>query len=664
MVETRLPRGTGTRYVTLNPSQHQAKKTACYSRKRVVKLGKQMRRSIEILLIPALLISIAGCSGLSDVKHPSGGGGGGGGNNLPSSVTVSPATQTLQPFSTQTFTATVSGASSSAVTWQVNGVAGGSQTTGLISSGGVYSAPYKIAPSLIPANGSATVTVTAISQTNATLSGSATVTLETQEQVAQNGAVKLGTSGGNINDTATGACCSGTLGSLVSLSGTQFILSNNHVLARSDSGIAGSGGTGDPISQPGLIETNCNVAGTQTVAHLSQFFNLESGPTPKVDAALAQIVSGLVDSGGNILLLGATQTNGVPDSGAPAQGAGITPAQAMAAPHNGLVAKSGRTTGLTCSTVLGMNMTSSVDYYRHCGDTTVAFTVNYTDLVSVSGGDFSASGDSGSLIVTQDTAEAVALLFAGSDTDSVGNPVGDVLTAFAGNSGTPTFVGGSTHPVLGCSLTLTPAVAKAPKAQVAADVIRSASLVRDLHAPELLANVAVDAVGIGQSYDHPGQAAILLFVNSRGSLAGLPRSIDGVSTRVIQGESWPLRGLLTSQESAALLANVAEPLVVYTLRAGELERAKTAQKAHQAEYLSQPEVLGVGISSSVDAPGEAALLIYVKHGASLGAIPAVIDGLRTRVRETSRFVAGRDSSSTSQGCRVPTSRANVAQFKP
>ncbi len=80
------------------------------------------------------------------------------------------------------------------------------------------------------------------------------------------GAVKLGTSGGNINDTGTGVCCSGTLGSLVTLSGTQYILSNNHVLAKSDGGVAGSGGTGDAISQPGLIDTNCSVSGTQTVA--------------------------------------------------------------------------------------------------------------------------------------------------------------------------------------------------------------------------------------------------------------------------------------------------------------------------------------------------------------------------------------------------------------
>jgi hypothetical protein len=622
-----------------------------------------MRPATETLLLATLVASMAGCSGLSDVKNNSGSGGGGGGGTQPSGgVSISPSTVTVHPFGTQAFTASVSGSSSTGVTWQVNGVTGGSQTTGLISTSGMYSAPLKIAPSLIPTSGAdVAVTITAISQADATATGTATVTLQPQQQATQASSVQMGTSGGNINDTATGVCCSGTLGSLVSLGGTQFILSNNHVLALSD-----GGGVGDAISQPGLIETNCETAGTQTVANLSQFFNLESGPAPKIDAALAQVASGKVDSTGNILLLGATQTNGVPDAGAPAQGTGITPSQAMAAPHNGLVAKSGRTTGLTCSTVLAINVASSVDYYRHCGDTTAAFTVNYTDLVSVSGGDFSAEGDSGSLIVTQDTAEAVALLFAGSDTDSVGNPVGDVLNAFTGNSGSPTFVGGSTHQVIGCTLTLTPAVAKAPNPQVSADVIRSASLVRDMHAPELLGNMAVDAIGVGRSYDHPGQAAILLFVNSRGSLAGLPRSVNGVSTRVIQGESWALHGMLSSEESAQLLTGVADPLVVYTLRSGELERAKAVQKAHQAEYLSRPGVLGVGITSSVDAPGEAALLIYVNHGASVSGIPAEINGLRTRVRETSRFTAGRDgnSNNTTRGCRVPASNVSVAKLKP
>jgi hypothetical protein len=616
-----------------------------------------MRQLTRMFLIPALIVSVAGCSGLTDLKHTSGGGNsaGGGGGSQSSGLTVSPGTASVQPFTTQSFTAKISGAPSNALTWQVNGVAGGSQTTGLISTGGVYRAPYQVAPSLIPANGNATVTITAVSTANATLSGSATVTLMTQEQTAQKtGAIELGTSGGNINDGTTGVvCCAGTLGALVSLNGTQYILSNNHVLARSDKGVVG-----EAISQPGLIETNCSTTGTRTVANLSQFFNLESGPLPKVDAALAQVVGGMVDSGGNILLLGDTLTNGVPNPGAPVQGSGITPVVAMA------VAKSGRTTGLTCSTIFAVNMAGTVPYYSSCGASTTAFSVDFTNQISVTGGNFVGEGDSGSLLVTQDTAEAVGLLFATNDQDALANPIGDVLNAFTGNGGTPIIVGGTPHQVTGCTLTLTAAATKALKAQVAAEVIRTATLVRDLHAPELMGNVAVDAIGVGQSYDRPGEAAILLFVNSRGSSAGLPRSIGGVSTRIVQADSWPLRGPLTSQESAQLLTGVGDPLLVYTLRAGELERAKAVQKVHQAEYLSKPQVLGVGITSSVDAPGEAALLVYLIHGASASDIPAEIDGLRTRVRESSRFVAGRDSSGTSHGCRVPASTANAANVKP
>ena len=154
-------------------------------------------------------------------------------------------------------------------------------------------------------------------------------------------------------------------------------------------------------------------------------------------------------------------------------------------------------------------------------------------------------------------------------------------------------MGGATDQVIGCSLTLKLAVAKAASAQVSAEVIRSASQVRDLTRRNCAWQMAVDAIGVGRSYDHPG-AAILLFVNSRESSEKLPRSINGVSTRVIEGESWASHGMLTSEESAQLLTNVADPLVVYTLRSGELERAKAVETKHQAEYLSQPESFGSG----------------------------------------------------------------------
>jgi hypothetical protein len=587
-------------------------------------------------------LSLVGCSGLNDLKHS-----GGGGGNQNGTISVSPAAATVSMFGTQPFSATVTGVSNTGVTWQVNGVSGGSQTTGFISSSGLFTAPHSIDPSLIPANGPVTVSVKAISQANSSLTATATITLLPQQQKAQTGPVDLGTSGGNVNDTNGNFCCGGTLGSLLIRNGTNYILSNNHVLAKSDSGIVG-----DAISQPGTIDspTTCTTTGTVTVANLSEFFNLETGPNPKVDAALAQIVNGQVDTTGKILLLGDTLSNGVPDAAAPHAGSGV------AATVGHAVAKSGRTTGLTCSTILATNVLANVDYFRHCGDTTKAFTTSYTNLISVAGGNFSAGGDSGSLIVTEDTADPVGLLFGGSDVDTVGNTISDVLAAFPGTGNVlPTFVGGATHQVIGCTLPNAPLSAAAPQVQVVtAERMQAASSVRDVHAPELLANTGIHAIGLGKSYDHPGQAAILLFVGRNSAPATIPQSIDGVRTRVIEGDAWAYRGLLSKEETAQMMQGVTAPRLVYELRAGEMERAKVVHTGHATELLKNANVLGVGISSSVDSPGEAALLIYVRRGAPQDALPAQIDGLRTRIRETGPFVAGRgrDGADASQGCKA------------
>jgi len=378
------------------------------------------------------------------------------------------------------------------------------------------------------------------------------------------------------------------------------------------------------------------------------------------------VSSGAVDTSGNILLLGGTLTNGVPDPGqvgvTPTSTAGITPALAL------LVAKSGRTTGLTCSTIIGTNVASSVPYYAHCGDTNAAFTVNYTDLVAVSGGDFSASGDSGSLIVTQNTAEAVALLFAGSDTDSVGNPITDVLPNFVGAGNvTPTFGTSTTNPthqVIGCTLPALKAVTTVPQVKAAAESIQQASMARDLHAPQLLSIPAIKAVAVGESYDQPGKASILLFVGSGESLVDIPRTIDGVRTRLIEGNDWAHQGLLNSEESADLLSTVGRPQIVYPLQQGEYLRAKTVHTAHVTDLLKQAGILGVGITSSVDAPGEAALLIYVLRGASQGNIPAEIDGLRTRVRETSPFTTGRRGNEPARSCKMPVAKSLLTKTNP
>jgi len=85
-------------------------------------------------------------------------------------VTVSPKTATVVISTTKQFTATVTNTSNTAVTWQVNGVNGGSATTGTISGTGLFTAPATV-PTSNP------VTVKAISAADNTKSDTATVTI-------------------------------------------------------------------------------------------------------------------------------------------------------------------------------------------------------------------------------------------------------------------------------------------------------------------------------------------------------------------------------------------------------------------------------------------------------------------------------------------------------
>ncbi len=570
-------------------------------------------------------------------------------------VVVSPSTPTVPNFGRQQFNAAVSGTSNTAVNWSVNGTPGGSLQFGFISSSGVYFAPGGVPTKSNGSGGvtTTTLTVTAVSQASASASGSTTVTLMPANQGAQTVPVNLGTSGGNANDSSTSGntttCCGGTLGSLVVRGGTQYILSNTHILARSDLSPATGG---DPIIQPGLVDANCSRTQATTVGNLSQFYNLETGPAPKIDAAIAQVVSGDVSTAGAIYYLGATtDANGVPVPGAPHAGSGVAGAVNMA------VAKSGRSTGLTCSTVFSTSTTTSVQYQKGCG-TGTPFSVTYANQVDVAGGSFSAEGDSGSLIVTQSTADPVALLYAGSDADTVGNPVSGVLNFFKSGTNSVTFVGGAAHPVIGCTLPLKPASA-APTVQASAtspEGLQSAIGVRDAHAPELLAHPEVQAVGVGGSYDNPNEPAILFFVTRGQPRTNIPQQVDGIRTRIIEGDLFPTRGSLTAEESATLEKSVPVPQMVYAISDSELSRAKVVHSARVEELMKQSGVQGVGIGSSVDAPGEAALVLFLIRGVPHDAIPPVIDGLRTRIRESSRFRAGFGDAQPQRRCSLPAAR--------
>src|SRR5262245_59782350 len=168
---------------------------------------------------------------------------------------VSPSSAVVPLGGTQALTA--SGPSGPVnVTWSQNPAIGTLQPNG--------STVTFMAPSNFPSPN--TVTFTATLQSDSTKSSSAalTVVFPNTNHQGEAAPIKLGTSGGNATDISGNMCCAGTLGSLVTRGGSFFILSNNHVLAKSD-----RGAPGDPISQPGLIDNNCSPA--TTVATLTQF---------------------------------------------------------------------------------------------------------------------------------------------------------------------------------------------------------------------------------------------------------------------------------------------------------------------------------------------------------------------------------------------------------
>jgi len=234
----------------------------------------------------------------------------------------------------------------------------------------------------------------------------------TSHTAKQTPPIQLGTSGGWHFDLANGFCCGGTLGSLIHVGSQLRILSNYHVF-ESDIVSGGNGRvaqTGDGIIQPGLIDVNCNAANAQDVATLVVTHSL---PSSNVDCSSATIISGMVNTSGSILEVGTLSSSTV------------------AAFVGQAVKKSGRTTGLTRSSITGLNASVSVQYDNECAGG-IAFTKTYTGQIVVGNrhSGFLAGGDSGSLMVedVSTNPRAVGLLFAGSSSIAVANPIGPVLS--------------------------------------------------------------------------------------------------------------------------------------------------------------------------------------------------------------------------------------------
>ncbi|HUF74720.1 MAG TPA: hypothetical protein VMM35_00515 [Longimicrobiales bacterium] len=212
--------------------------------------------------------------------------------------------------------------------------------------------------------------------------------------------VPIGVSTGHPNVTA------GTIGARATDGAQVFALSNNHIVAA-----VNGGREGDVLLQPGIADGGRNpddAIGSLYDFEPLHFCQLLSCPSNRIDAAIA------LTTPENL----GTET--------PEGGYG-KPRPWTHEPDLGLeVQKYGRTTGLTVGRITGVNATIDVRYRSG--------TARFENQIVISGNGFSAGGDSGSLVVTKGLLlgdrRPVGLLFAGSPTSTLANPIDLVLDRF------------------------------------------------------------------------------------------------------------------------------------------------------------------------------------------------------------------------------------------
>lgn len=231
--------------------------------------------------------------------------------------------------------------------------------------------------------------------------------------------IPLGVSGGNKNSVRKSGsqleCCGGTLGCLVSNGSTKYILSNYHVLVNEP------GTIGDPIIQPGLLDSNCSATG-DVIATLAKWEPIKPQVSQSdkifnyIDAAIAEVIPGKVRDDGYI------------------EGIGLVNTQPAEVKLGMKVIKSGRTTGVTYGRIVGIDANVLVTYEKSCGSNETYQALFSNQIIiepnTEKNPSFSLSGDSGSLVVTEDELLPVGLLFAGSDKHTYANPISHVINTF------------------------------------------------------------------------------------------------------------------------------------------------------------------------------------------------------------------------------------------
>jgi hypothetical protein len=214
------------------------------------------------------------------------------------------------------------------------------------------------------------------------------------------------------------AITAGTIGARVrDATGNVYVLSNNHVLANSN-----DAEIGDPAYQPGPFDGG---GAADQVATLAAFQPIDfAGGNNTMDAALALTSPSDVSSATPL-----DDAYGAPSAMIYGDADGDGFFDDVTALLGLEVQKYGRTTGLTTGHITGVNATLSICYevlYIFC-----VKSATFVDQLVIDDAGFSGGGDSGSLLATTDgTNRPVALLFAGSETQTIANRIDLVLDHF------------------------------------------------------------------------------------------------------------------------------------------------------------------------------------------------------------------------------------------
>ena len=220
-------------------------------------------------------------------------------------MSVEPASASVFLGGTQQFQAAVTGSTNISVTWEVNGVSGGSASAGTISVSGLYTAPATLP---FPAS----VTVTAVSQADARASTSASVSLKDDIVVTVSPAMASVPTGGaqvftanisgtsgfaagvnwSVNGIAGGNATVGTIASTGSSGGSVTALYTAPAAPLSPPMVTVTAASAADISKSGSANATITCAATNSISPASA--NVALGQTQSFTASFCIAASASV----------------------------------------------------------------------------------------------------------------------------------------------------------------------------------------------------------------------------------------------------------------------------------------------------------------------------------------------------------------------------------